>query len=224
MRTVRRRAVRLSWAAGLAACCALAAGGCSDDGTSGEHRELTDPGEGESAWHDLGGGQLPAFRLALPEDFRVVTGGAPELEGTCEAVAWRVLDGPEEGAETTTRFTLYSLDAGCPVDPQVNEHPLNGRYAAFRSAADVPDGVAADSVDTALGRALAFTQTYTECTNSCRDFDQPSVVITLDAPAAPGHQALVLTSFRGESSEAELTRLAREQLAAADPSADPSAA
>jgi len=50
------------------------------------------------------------------------------------------------------------------------------------------------------------------------------VVIPLDAPAAPGHQALVLTSFRGESSEAELTRLAREQLAAADPSADPSAA
>ncbi|RKN46949.1 hypothetical protein [Streptomyces hoynatensis] len=209
----RSRAAILARAAGLAACCALAASGCEDGGRPGERHGRWDADGSETAWHHLGGGPLPTFRIELPAQWQVREGGAPGPETGCDAVAWHVLDRPEEEADATTLFTLYSLDLACPIDAETNESPINGRHAAFRSAGDVPQGpVATSVVDTALGQALAFTQTYTECTNSCRDFGEPAVLITLDAPTAQDHQALVLTSFRGESSESELTRLAREHL------------
>lgn len=68
---------------------------------------------------------------------------------------------------------------------------LNGNYGNYRTEDDVRAASSA-AVDTPVGAGIAFVQTYTECTNSCTDFVQPVVLVTLDAPADPEHPTVTL--------------------------------
>ncbi|MGK5533617.1 hypothetical protein [Streptomyces sp. URMC 129] len=189
----------------------LALAGCRDDDAA----DGTDPAPptdtaGERTWQAAGGGAVPAFRLSLREGTELAAEPRDAEDGCAAAPAWSA-EGDDERS-----FSVSSLPVSCEIDASVNESPLNGRHPAYRTAEDVPDQVAAgaDRVTTALGEALVFSQTYTECTNACTDFSEPFALITLDEPADPAHPALVFTSAHGEVSEDELRSLITEHLRA----------
>lgn len=69
--------------------------------------------------------------------------------------------------------------------------PLNGNYGNYRTEADVR-ATSSSPLVTPVGAGIAFSQTYTECTNSCTDFVQPVLLVTLDTPPDPEHPTLTL--------------------------------
>jgi hypothetical protein len=164
--------------------------------------------EDQPAWHEAGAETLPAFRIRLPAG---ATWHQEPVElhsdEACEGPGWRA---EQDGAGIFgTLFTVASPATSCQIDPEVNADPTNGRHPAYRTADDIPPEVAgtAIEVDTPLGPALVFSQTYTECTNACEDFDEPFVVVTLDEPADPAHPALVFTSAYGQLGEEDLAEI-----------------
>ncbi|WP_326600402.1 hypothetical protein [Streptomyces sp. NBC_01803] len=197
----------------------LALAGCQDDtpdGTDGSEEGHGGEGSdgqdatGDRFWRTAGGGEVPAFRVSLPEGSEL-TGEPRDEEDVCAAApTW------SSSQDDERRFTVSSFPVSRAIDESVNESPLNGRHPTYRTADDIPDRVVAgaDRVTTALGEALLFTQTYTECTNACTDFPEPFALITLDEPADPAHPALVFTSPHGEMSQDELRSLITDHLRA----------
>lgn len=170
-----------------------------------------DPDAAPAAWHDAGGGAVAAFRVELP-------GGVgweaaePETED-CPAPRWWA---EQDGAGMfDIVFQVSATPTSCEIDPDVNASPLNGRHPSYRTAEDIPAEIAdgAREVSTALGPGLVFTQTYTECTNSCTDYEEPFVVVTLDQPADPEHQTVVFTSRHGLLTEDQLAEVVTEHVA-----------
>lgn len=148
----------------------LALAGCQDDtpdGTDGSEEGHGGEGSdgqdatGDRFWRTAGGGEVPAFRVSLPEGSEL-TGEPRDEEDVCAAApTW------SSSQDDERRFTVSSFPVSRAIDESVNESPLNGRHPTYRTADDIPDRVVAgaDRVTTALGEALLFTQTYTECTN-----------------------------------------------------------
>ena len=54
---------------------------------------------------------------------------------------------------------------------------------------------------------MVFTQTYSECTNYCRDWDEPVAIITLDEPATAAYGSVVIRGDKGEISRDELVEI-----------------
>jgi hypothetical protein len=83
---------------------------------------------------------------------------------------------------------------------------LNGTFQRYNSVADV-DGreVAAEQVT--AGTAHVFSQTYTECTNSCTDFAHRIVLLELDEPLRPDLPT-VMISTTGDVPVRELVAIA----------------
>jgi hypothetical protein len=114
------------------------------------------------------------------------------------------------GHDRYLRLSAYA--ASC--DATGNTAPGNGRHGGYRSVADIPADRLASSikVHTAIGDAVAFTQRYYECTNSCHNYTEPVAVITLDHPQDPGFPALMVYSERGTISLDQLEAVLRDQL------------
>ncbi|SFD54182.1 hypothetical protein [Streptomyces aidingensis] len=180
-----------------------------DSGESGEERPATAPVAAD------GEGLVPDFVLALPQgtrldrdDDRLAHGLLGDGGAGCRPLAW------DDTGDDAPGLTVYAANDACAVDEDVHDHPLNGRHPVYRSAEDIPGETAAAGreVTTPLGTALLFTQTYTECTNSCEDFDEPFAVITLSSPADPGYRSLVFTSLGARLSLEELETMVVDRL------------
>lgn len=57
---------------------------------------------------------------------------------------------------------------------------------------------------TDLGPATLFVQEYTECTNFCRDLEEPIAIIALEESVDPAHTSIVLQAPKGDIARDEL--------------------
>ena len=142
----------------------------------------------------LGAGQTLTMRSPQP--------------GTCPGLDALINLGPDGTAE------LVAFATSCTVND--NAHPGNGRHGTYRTADDIPPErrSGAVGVHTALGDAIAFVQSYYECTNSCKTYTEPVAVITLAHPRDPAYQTLTAFSVKGSIGLDRLTALLRDQLLA----------
>ncbi|MFF5229802.1 hypothetical protein [Dactylosporangium sp. NPDC000521] len=116
------------------------------------------------------------------------------------------------GGSRLVRFTAYATSCPLPSDTR----RINGRHGVYRSTADIPADLraGATSIQTPLGEATAFTQDYSEYTNSSNHYREPVVVITLARPADPSYQTLTVIAEKGTLPMDELATVLREQLLA----------
>ena len=116
------------------------------------------------------------------------------------------------GDSRLVRFTAYATSCPLPTDTR----RINGRHGVYRSTADIPADLraGATSIQTPLGEATAFTQDYSEYTNSANHYREPVVVITLARPADPSYQALTVIAEKGTLPMDELATVLRERLVA----------
>jgi hypothetical protein len=151
------------------------------------------PLDGPVGFHlRLGTGQSLTVRSAQP-------GGCPGFDAL-------VALGPD-------RYLRLSVFArSCAASG--NARPGNGRHGGYRSVADIPaDRLAASvTVHTVLGDAVAFTQPYYECTNSCHTYTEPVAMITLDHPYDPAHPAPMVYSEKGTIGLDQMESVLRDQL------------
>jgi hypothetical protein len=122
-----------------------------------------------------------AFTLALPDEHAVVNSGEHDLtgDGSCVAPLWQLAGG----------INIESWPASC--DP-ANSEPGNGTFGHYRTAVDAPRPVDPIEVDTVLGPAEVFGQTYFECTNSCDEWELDIAVITLSEPVNDDYPTLTV--------------------------------
>jgi len=88
-----------------------------------------------------------------------------------------------------------------------SERVLNGHHGEYRTIDDVADPRGVEDVATDLGPAKLFEQEYTECTNYCREFEEPVAIVELDDPAAASHSSIVLQAYKGDISRDELREI-----------------
>jgi hypothetical protein len=110
------------------------------------------------------------------------------------------------------RILLSAYATSC--ESSDTDRPINGRHGTYRSTADIPADrrSAAVTFRTALGEATAFTQPYSEYTNSRHDYTEPVAVIMLDHPLDTAYQALVVCGDKGSISLEQLTTVLKTQL------------
>jgi hypothetical protein len=151
------------------------------------------PVAGPVAFHvQLGAGQRLTTHSAAPDN-------CPGLDALIDL-----------GSDATIRLMAYATN--CATDD--NAQPGNGRHGVYRTTADIPAErrSAAVTVSTALGQATAFNQPYYECTNSCKNYTEPVVVITLEHPGDPAFRTLTAYSPKGSIGLDQLTAVLRDQL------------
>lgn len=113
-----------------------------------------------------------------------VQGTASVTSCVDDAVSWQV-----PGHDAVVSFATTSAATACP-----ETDPLNGQFPSWADAADLPEG----AVEIALpGVPVAhrFSLVYTECTNSCTDYDRELALLELDG-------ATVLASSTGMDADA----------------------
>jgi hypothetical protein len=112
--------------------------------------------------------------------------------------------------------TVDLVAFGSSCDTGNNAQPGNGRHGVYRTTADIPAdrSSGAVTVQTALGQATAFSQSYYECTNSCKNYTEPVAVITLTHPNDPAYPALMAYSAKGSIGLDRLTAFLRDQILA----------
>ncbi|HIY66066.1 MAG TPA: hypothetical protein H9830_07300 [Candidatus Agrococcus pullicola] len=103
------------------------------------------------------------------------------------------------------RLAIESYSTACELSGA--DRILNGRHGEYRTIDDVEDPRDVEEVATDLGSAKLFVQEYTECTNYCRDFEEPVAIIELDEPADASHPSLVLQAYKGDISRDELREI-----------------
>ncbi|MEV0563603.1 hypothetical protein [Dactylosporangium sp. NPDC050588] len=180
----------------------LAAAGC--DGAV-PPRPKPEPTEASAPTTAPVGGPVP-FSVSLRAGQRLIP-QSPGAQG-CPGVDTRV----RLGDGRLVRFTAYATSCPLPSDTR----RINGRHGVYRSTADIPADLraGATSIQTPLGEATAFTQDYSEYTNSANHYTEPVAVITLARPVDPAYQTLTVIAEKGTLPMDELTTVLREQLLA----------
>jgi hypothetical protein len=148
------------------------------------------------------GGPVP-FRVQLGAGQRLLPRQA--VAGNCPGFDTVV----DLGSGRSVRLIAYATS--CPVG---DGQRINGRHGVYRTAADIPADLRAGAVTVAtpLGEATAFTQSYSEYTNSAHHYTEPVAVIVLARPADPAYQTLTVLSEKGTLPLDQLTALLRGQL------------
>ena len=149
--------------------------------------------------------------VSAPIAFRVQLGAGQRLTmrspqpGNCPGLDARIDLGSNRTVELLAYGTSCASDSG---------RPGNGRHGVYRTTADIPAELrsGATTVHTALGEAMAFNQSYYECTNSCKTYTEPVAVITLAHADDPAYQALIAFSAKGSIGLDRLTAILRDQL------------
>ena len=138
---------------------------------------------------------------------QTLTMGSP-ADDKCPGLDARI----DLGSRRAVRLVAYATS--CKAGDNVR--PGNGRHGVFRTTADIPAERRADAIglDLPLGSASAFSQPYYECTNSCKNFTEPVVVITLANPSDPEFPTLTVYSDKGTVGLDPLCTLVRDQLLA----------
>jgi hypothetical protein len=130
-------------------------------------------------------GTHTAFDVEVPDDWGILQ----VLDAnTCGSVTYEIAVAAE------SRLVIEAVPTSC-AEAEENTEIGNGRHGVYRTIADVPEPREKTSVDTDLGTATVFTQTYYECTNSCDNWNEPVAIISLAAPVDAGYPTLVV---RGE--------------------------
>ncbi|MGI5184223.1 hypothetical protein ACQEVZ_49000 [Dactylosporangium sp. CA-152071] len=181
----------------------LAAAGC--DGGAARPSPNSSPNPSPEPSLAAVGGPVP-FSVKLGAGQRLIP-LSPGPQG-CPGVDTRV----HLGDGRLVRFTAYATGCPLPDDPR----RINGRHGVYRSTADIPADLraGATSIQTPLGEATAFTQDYSEYTNSANHYTEPVAVITLARPADPAYQTLTVIAEKGTLPMDELATVLREQLLA----------
>jgi hypothetical protein len=122
-----------------------------------------------------------AFTIALPDEYALTNTMVEDRsgDGSCVAQLWQLAGGVD----------IEAWPATC--DP-ANEAPGNGSFGHYRTIADAPTPVDPVEVDTVLGPAEVFGQTYFECTNSCDEWELDIAVITLSEPVNEEYPTLTV--------------------------------
>lgn len=134
-----------------------------------------------------------AISAAVPGDLGITVVDAVE-DGACGHVFY--------GFAGDLSIEMHAT--GCD---DLDTQPLNGRHGAYRSLDDVEEPLDVEQVETPIGPAQVFVQTYAECTNFCRDFDEPVAIVALDDPVDEAYPTLVVRSDRGALSRDRLTEI-----------------
>lgn len=95
-------------------------------------------------------------------------------------------------------LAIESYSTACELAE--SDRILNGHHGEYRTIDDVEDPRDIEEVATDLGPATLFVQEYTECTNYCRDFEEPVAIIELDEPVDPAYPSIVLQAYKGDIS------------------------
>lgn len=144
---------------------------------------------------DVADGRL-AITLALPDEHPVVNAGEHDFAfgPSCITPYWQLAGG----------IDIEAWPAGC--DP-ANSEPGNGEHGHYRSAADAPSPIDPIAIDTVLGPAEVFGQTYYECTNSCTEWELDIAVITLSEPVSDEYPTLTVIGTVENLTRADLLAL-----------------
>lgn len=140
-----------------------------------------------------------AFAVELPADAGLtdVTTSSPSDE--CQSVVFE---------STYGGLVFESLAPDCSI--REGGGIGNGNHGRYRTLDDVPKPEDVEHVGTdGLGDAVVFTQQYYECTNSCTNWDEPVVIVTLEAPVDPDYSALVVRSEKAELDRDDFTEIVR---------------
>lgn len=110
-----------------------------------------------------------ALTIAVPSTYEIVDSaiGAPGCVDDAVVIS---VDTPGNVILATA-----SPATACP-----DEQPLNGRFPSWGAVDQLPDGTTAATTGIDGATAYRFEVTYTECTNSCEDFDRQVTFVELD--------------------------------------------
>ena len=86
---------------------------------------------------------------------------------------------------------------------------MNGRHGTYATIDDPAVPTDATPVTLPIGRAVAFTQTYTEYTNSANEHDEPVVLIALADPVSDDYPMAMVVSPAGHLDAAAVLEIAR---------------
>jgi hypothetical protein len=142
-------------------------------------------------------GAHTAFDLKVHDDWAITE---VQDAGTCGSVSYRI-DAPSEA-----RLVVEAVPTEC-AEAQENTEIGNGRHGVYRTLDDVPAPRDEKAVDTGLGKATVFTQTYYECTNSCENWNEPVAIVTLETPVDAGYPTLVVRGEKETVSRADLEEI-----------------
>lgn len=157
--------------------------------------EPTPATDAPQTWIDVADARL-AFTLALPDEHPVINTLEHDLvgDGSCVAPFWQLAGG----------INIEAWPATC--DP-ANSEPGNGSFGHYRTPADAPSPLDPIEVDTVLGPADVFGQTYFECTNSCDEWELDVAVITLSEPVNDEYPTLTVIGTVKSYTRADLLAL-----------------
>jgi len=176
MRTIRMRALSLAAVAvAITACSANTAGTPTAATGASTSADPTTPGSGTSTARptdgldhlDLGQG----LELSVPVGSATVTPFEHRESDDCRAAQAQV-------KTATGTFDLWLIGKDCP---QADQRALNGNHGRYLEPPSYATDVAA-AQQVPAGSLVTFTQTYTECTNSCNDYPDAVGLVTLAHP------------------------------------------
>jgi hypothetical protein len=161
---------------------AMAAGCTSNTGGSGERSNTPTPTkkpEQLTATVVLAGQKVTA---KLPPGAHFGPARSQNLGGTCTVAAVDIQDQQGDGIAF-----VQLAPTGCERN---GEQAINGFLGMFATADDLARQSGVQQRTVSAGRLATFNERYTECTNSCKNFDLDVAVIFLARPANPQRPAI----------------------------------
>lgn len=155
-----------------------ALGSCTDDGGDPDGTHVV----------EVRGAHV-AFTVEVPEDWGITW---VDDAAVCGSAHYELGD-----------LVLQAVPTVCD-EATANDRIGNGFHGVYRTVEDVPEPRQITTVDTALGPAQVFTQSYFECTNSCSDWDEPVAIVTLEEPVDPEYPTLVVRAEQDDVSREDL--------------------
>lgn len=136
-----------------------------------------------------------AVELRVPDDLAITRVSADTTGDGCSLVRYSF----------GQSLAVESYASECELSGA--DRILNGHHGEYRTIDDVEDPHGVEEISTSLGPATLFVQDYTECTNYCRDFEEPVAIIELDDPVDASHPSFVLQAYKGDISRDELREI-----------------
>lgn len=142
---------------------------------------------------DAPGGVMRPTRDKAQEDRSAASG--------CRVIVYRLRDEPNLRVEAARR--------DCQAPP--HSPPGNGQHGVYKDLTDLDPGLRGDGalLRTALGSAEVLSQRYYECTNACKNFQEPIAFVSLRDPVDQDFPILVLRSDQEQISRTDFARIVK---------------
>ncbi|MGH9184757.1 MAG: hypothetical protein ACRD0U_02905 [Acidimicrobiales bacterium] len=193
--TIRRLA-----ASGAVAAALVTVVGCSDDNGWFAHGPSSTPPDEPTGPVDLGHGLI----AEPPSGWTIDPFADPQpYYGSDDCL---VAETRFANLDDDLAVNVSLVNRGCSTgEPQ--DEPLNGQHGTYV----VPGGAGQEDLDrlnAPAGDLVIFDQTYTECTNDCRDWTEAVALVLLDEPADEDYPTVMLVGEERVSGD-EVAGLAR---------------